>query len=181
MKKAFLLFIFLYTQASCQTTYPNQNPTGSIFPKIIGQSLKGDNFKLPDSFAGEYAVLLVGYDQGAQFDIDRWLLAFTDHQLKTPIFEIPAIDGIAKLFASKINQGMREGIPSGLWSQVITIYEDSPVLLKITGNKHPKNTRVIVLNPQGKITYFYDQGYAVGALKKLLKQLPPQDFQSCRS
>ena len=95
------------------------------------------------------------------------------------MFEIPTIKGFAGFFASSIDQGMREGIPSNLWSQVITVYDDAERIMNITGNEHPRNARVMVLDPSGKIIYFFDQGYSVPAINELLTVIPKKDFQKC--
>ena len=58
----------------CSTTYPNRDPVGEVFPSVEGESLEEVATALPESLAGKPAVLLVGYRQKTQFDIDRWLM-----------------------------------------------------------------------------------------------------------
>ncbi|MEP2651324.1 MAG: hypothetical protein ABJH06_04945, partial [Paraglaciecola sp.] len=66
---------------------------------------------------------------------------------------------------------MRKGIPKALWKGVITVYEDGDKLQRFTGNQNPNNARVILLDKQGEIVYFYDDGFAVSALNALRSQL----------
>lgn len=64
----------LLVMHGCASTVPNRDPTGEVFPTVTGESLEENEVTLPDAFAGEPVVLLVGYRQGTQFDIDRWIL-----------------------------------------------------------------------------------------------------------
>ena len=50
---------------------------------------------------------------------------------------------------------------------VITIYSVGSEVQEFTGNENPNNARVIILNEEGKIEYFYDRGFSVSALNKL--------------
>ena len=61
---------------SCSSPIPNRNPIGESFPVVRGESLNGDAVELPSAVSGEPAILMVGYVQGTQFDLDRWTLGF---------------------------------------------------------------------------------------------------------
>jgi cytochrome oxidase Cu insertion factor (SCO1/SenC/PrrC family) len=63
---------------------------------------------------------------------------------------------------------MRRGIPKELWGGVITIYEDGEKIQAFTGNENPNNARVMLLDKNGKIIYFYDRGFSVTALNEVL-------------
>ncbi|MAD89569.1 MAG: hypothetical protein CMK64_07665, partial [Pseudoalteromonas sp.] len=62
----------------------------------------------------------------------------------------------------------RRGIPKELWGGVITIYEDGEKIQAFTGNENPNNARVMLLDKNGKIIYFYDRGFSVSALNEVL-------------
>ena len=62
---------------------------------------------------------------------------------------------------------MRAGIPKELWKGVITLYEDGETMQAFTGNENANNARIILINKQGKILYFYDRGFSVSALNAL--------------
>lgn len=167
-----LFFIFLIL-TGCSTPLPKVDVTGKRLISLKGKSLTGKVWKLPEMLQGNRSILLIGYKQKSQFDIDRWLLGLNDSKVKVSVFEIPAINSFfASLFAEKIDEGMRRGIPADIWSAVITMYgEDGKSMQEFTGNEDPNNSRVMVLDKTGKIIYFYDDGYSVGALKALLKSL----------
>lgn len=62
---------------------------------------------------------------------------------------------------------MRAGIPKPLWKGVVTVYKDGEKVQAFTGNEKPNNARVVLLDGQGKVIYFYDQGFSVDALNQL--------------
>ena len=114
-----------------------------------------------------------GYVQGAQFDIDRWLIGLSMAKVKTPVFEVPAVKGFfVGLFKERLDQSMRNGIPSEIWKAVVTVYGDSEKLINFTGSQKPRNSRVFVLDKNGKVIYFHDRGFSVNNLQRLLKVLP---------
>ena len=162
-----LLFVCICCTA-CHTKYPNQSPLKQSFPIVQGKSLDGKTWNIPKDFKAQPTLLLVGYVQKSQFDIDRWLIGLDMYDVQVQAFELPCIEGLfPKMFKSKINAGMRRGIPKFLWKGVITIYQNSERILKFTGNENPNNARVILLDHNGKVVDFHDEGFSVQGLKAL--------------
>lgn len=132
-----------------------------------GEALDGTKTQVPGDLA-KPAVVLIGYVQDAQFDIDRWLLGLA--QMNTPVnlTELPAIRGfVPGMFAERIDEGMRSGIPKEDWGAVVTVYDDADKLVQLTGNERPRNARVLLLDEKNKIVWFHDRGFSVGSLKAL--------------
>ena len=154
--------------SACSAQYPNQQITGKQFPTISGQSLDEKSVTIPSDFKADKTLLLIGYKQDIQFDIDRWLIGLDMTGVKLPTYELPTIAGMApRMFSTFIDSGMRKGIPKELWGGVITIYKDGEAVQKFTGNESPNNSRVVLINSSGEILYFYDRGFSVDALNKL--------------
>ena len=65
---------------------------------------------------------------------------------------------------------MRRGIPSELWSSVITVYKDGETIQKFTGNENPNNARVLLIK-EAKVKFFYDRGFSVSALNELISEI----------
>ena len=163
------LFLFL---SGCASTYPNQDPTGQQFPTVSGQSLEKEDINMPAYFSGRQTLLLVGYVQDSQFDIDRWLIGLDMTRTRVDVYELPTIAGMApRMFKTFIDDGMRRGIPKELWKGVITIYEGGDTVQEMTGNQNPNNARVMLLDPMGKIIYFYDRGFSVAALNEVRSKI----------
>jgi len=170
IKTAFLVLAIFLT--GCSTTYPNKNPVDQTFPSVTGNTLSDMEVNMPQEFLGQKTLLLIGYRQNAQFDIDRWLIGLDMTQTKVNVFEIPAIQGFFPgLFSNQIDEGMRRGIPDELWSIVITVYKDGDTIQQFTGNEKPNNARVVLLDEAGKVIHFYDRGFSVSALNSVIDAL----------
>ncbi|MCU0725667.1 MAG: hypothetical protein MUE73_07750 [Planctomycetes bacterium] len=156
-----LLPLVLALTGACASTIPNRDPTGEVFPTVVGESLAGEEVRLPEALAGRKAVLLVGYVMETQFDLDRWLLGLAERQVPAQILEVPTIKGLLPgLFAGAIDSGMRSGIPSEDWPSVVTVYGDAGRIVELTGNETPRNGRVFLLDERGRILWFHDRGYS---------------------
>jgi hypothetical protein len=153
---------------ACSTPYPRRDPTGERFPTVQGTSLAGTATTLPEVGAGQPLLLLVGYEQEAQFDLDRWLLALDQVGWRVRTFEVPTLPGLMpRLFAGTIDGGMRRGIPAEDWASVVTVYGDGATVAAFTGDADGLTGRVLLLDGTGKVVFFHDRGFAVGALQKL--------------
>ena len=166
-----ILFVSLIL-SGCSQTYINQQPLGKSFPDVTGEGLDQQIHQLPSYFADKTTVLLLGYKQDSQFDIDRWLIGLDMKGTQADIYELPTIQGrLPRQIKGMINEGMRKGIPEELWSIVITVYEDGDTLQAFTGNEKPNNARVILLDKTGKVQFFHDRGFSVAALNQLNAQV----------
>jgi hypothetical protein len=160
--------LLLLLLAGCSTTYTNQQVTNKTFPEVKGQNLEKQAVIIPSDFKGKKTLLLLGYKQQSQFDIDRWLIALDMTNTIIDVYEIPTIQGLfPRMFSTMIDNAMRKGIPKDLWKGVITVYEDGEKIQAFTGNEKPNNARVLLLDKTGQIKYFYDNGFSVAALKAL--------------
>ncbi len=157
---------------SCGTVVERRDPTGSSFPQVRGESLRGEAYTIPDDFLGAPLLILVGYDQDSQFDIDRWLLGINQMGLGVRLMEMPTIPGMVPRMASGfIDSGMRSGIPSEDWGSVVCVYADAHRVVEFTGNETPLPGRVMLLDARGEVVFFHDRGYSVGSLKRLQEAL----------
>ena len=53
----------------------------------------------------------------------------------------------------------------------LTIYEDGEKVQKFTGNSNSNNARVILLDKNGTVAFFYDEGFSVAAMNSLKSTL----------
>lgn len=172
MKLWRLLLIFAFFVIGCSTTYINRNPLGENFPEVMGETLTEKEVSIPEYFKDSKVILLLGYKQDSQFDIDRWLIGLDQTNTEAKVFELPTIQGLfPRMFKTVIDEGMRSGIPKELWGGVITIYDGGSEVQEFTGNENPNNARVILLDKQGKVIYFHDRGFSVDSLNKLREVL----------
>ncbi|HBY86148.1 MAG TPA: hypothetical protein DEO86_09755, partial [Colwellia sp.] len=142
------------------------------FPSISGQTLEEKTMNIPEDFDNDFTLLLIGYKQNSQFDIDRWLIGLDMTETNVPTYEIPTIQGLfPRMFSTVIDNGMRAGIPKPLWKGVVTVYNDGEKVQTFTGNDRPNNARVVLLTKGGSIVHFYDEGFSVNALNQLRSHL----------
>ncbi len=154
----------------CQTPYERRDPTGEVFPSVTGTSLEGETVSLPDSLEGEPALLLIGFVQESQFDLDRWALGLWQSGFELRAIEVPTIPGLVpRVLSERIDNGMRSGIPSEDWASVVTVYRDADAIVRFTGNEEPRPGRILLLDAASQVRYFHDRGYSTGALARLLE------------
>jgi len=145
----------------CASAPANRNPVGETFPSVRGESLVGKETRIPEDFAGERVLLLVGYVMETQFDIDRWILGLLQAEATVRFLEVPTIEGMVPgLFAGRIDDGMRRGIPREDWPAVVTVYGDAGRIVRLTGKEKPRNARVLLLDEKGEVIWFHDRGYS---------------------
>ena len=165
---AFIILLGL----GCAKKFERQDPMNLYFPSVHATSLTGESVMIPEFFRGKPIVLLIGYVQDSQFDVDRWVLGLK--QLETPIgiIEIPTIQGLVpRMISSKIEQGMRDGIPEEDWGIVFTVYKDAEMIAQFLGNTKPLNVRVVLVDEEGKIIWFHDRGYSADKAIELDKEV----------
>ena len=93
------LLVGLGSMGGCTSPIPNRVPVGETFPTVEAEPLdaasRDDWETIPGDFAGSPLLLLVGYVQDTQFDIDRWLFGVLDADLDVTLREVPAARGMA--------------------------------------------------------------------------------------
>lgn len=172
--RTFILCAMIVAITGCSSyEYPSTLKVGEPLISFTGQSLEGESISIPEDFSGQYTLLLFGYVQDAQFDIDRWLIGLDMTATPVKVYEIPTIKGMfPRMFKTTIDNGMRKGIPKELWKGVITVYQQGDKVQRFTGNQNPNNARVVLLDEQSKVVYFYDRGFSVTALNSVRELLP---------
>ncbi|MGB3724534.1 MAG: hypothetical protein WA981_02120 [Glaciecola sp.] len=163
------VMVAVFALSACASyDYKGTLNLGDAMIAATGESLEGEVVEIPEAFRGQTTLLIFGYVQDSQFDIDRWLIGLDMTNTQIPVYEIPTIQGMApRMFSTFIDNGMRKGIPKELWKGVITVYKDGDKVQQFTGNTRPNNARVMLLNSVGNIVYFYDRGFSVSALNEL--------------
>ncbi len=114
MQQFYKTLVFVLFLSSCANyEYPSQVSIGDKMVEATGQSLEGEPVVIPQDFAGQETLLLFGYKQDTQFDIDRWLIGLDMTQTQVAAYEIPTIQGmLPRMFSGFIDSGMRKGIPT---------------------------------------------------------------------
>ena len=169
MKCIFALILSLSLLAcSTNTTKAPDNVINKPFPKVQGTNLAKEAITIPDSYQGKVTVLLIGYLQKTQYDIDRWILGLLQADVPVQIVEVPTIAGMMpQMVQGFIDNGMRSGIPPTDWASVVTVYEDAQKIIEALGNERPQSARVVLLNNQGQIVWTSNLGYSAQQIMDL--------------
>lgn len=166
------LLPLLAALTACSSTWPRRNPTGEVFPTVTGTSLADQSVTFPDVGRGAPMLLLIGYEQNTQFDLDRWIQALDMAGAKVRAFELPTIPGmLPRMFSGFIDGGMRRGIPEEDWLAVVTLYGEASKIAAFTGNDDGLPGRVVLLDKDGRVVFFHDRGFSLGTLKQLQSKL----------
>jgi hypothetical protein len=183
MKLASLLLFVLILTTSCSKSVVVSGVTpGAIFPSVSGESLEKKTVKIPEDFEGSPVVLLVGYLQKAQFDIDRWILGLLQLETKVKFVEVPTIAGMMpEMVQGFINNGMRKGIPESDWKSVVTIFGDAEKIVATLGNERPTNAYVVLLDSKGAIIKVFNNGYSASNVKELHDLISGLEVAKCSS
>lgn len=173
MRKFIIIVMFTFIASGCASyQYPAQVNIGDPMISAQGEDLSGTTINIPEDFQGKQTLLLFGFIHKSQFDIDRWLIGLDMTVTDVDVYEIPTLKGMfPAMFSTFIDDAMREGIPKEIWKGVVTVYGDGEAVQRFTGNKNPKNARVMLLDENGIVTHFYDRGFSVQALNDVRDKL----------
>ena len=164
---ASVLSISLLLGCSSKVAAPS-NIQNSNFPSVVGTSLKGEVINIPESYAGKTTLLLIGYLQKTQFDIDRWILGALQADVKAEIVEVPTIAGmVPQMVQGFIDGGMRSGIPQSDWGSVVTVYKDADKIIQALGNERPQSAYAVLLDKEGRIVWSSNIGYSAAQVLEL--------------
>ncbi len=144
---------------------PATTVTQAPFPRVVGESLNRERVTIPDAYRGKNTLLLIGYTQKAQFDIDRWILGILQADVPVEIVEVPTIAGMMpQMVQGFINNGMRSGIPQSDWASVVTVYEDAPKIIELLGNERPRSAYAVLLDRSGVVVWSSNIGYSASQI-----------------
>lgn len=168
--------VVTWSLLACSSTVPTPKQiVATRFPSVRGESLTRQSVTIPDAYQGRPTLLLVGYVQRAQFDIDRWILGVLQAEIPVALVEVPTIAGMMpQMVQGFINNGMRSGIPEADWRTVVTVYEDADKIVAALGNERPQSAYVVLLDAEGRITWTSNKGYSatqVLELKRIVQEM----------
>jgi hypothetical protein len=158
--------------ACSSTVLAPQQVVATRFPAVRGESLTRQAVNIPDAYQGRPTLLLVGYAQRAQFDIDRWILGVLQAEISVELVEVPTIAGMMpQMVQGFINNGMRSGIPESDWGAVVTVYEDADKIVAALGNERPQSAYVVLLDAEGRIAWTANKGYSAAQVLELKRRV----------
>lgn len=136
------------------------------FPNVKGSNLSGDEFILPAEIEGEYALVMIAFQQVQQFDVNTWLPIAKALAQKYPVlayYELPTIDRLNPIARSFIDGGMRSGIADPVArATTITLYLDKSGFREVLDIQDEESIVVMLINKQGEV-FWRTEGPATSA------------------
>jgi hypothetical protein len=132
---------------------------GDPLPELKGQTLTGRTAVLPQS-SGKVTLVAMGFTYKSRFPVEAWAdwyRATIGCRTDVTFFEVPMIGGAATLGRWFINRGMRNGTPTELHDQVITVYggtADWKQRLSYS-SEHKDDAYLIVVDREGVVRWLY--------------------------
>lgn len=168
----------LGTMAAAMGMFPRSEAAdvmpGRRMPVVAGKDLNGKAWNAPAGFPAERTLVILGYEQEQQADIDTWTagmgLARPDNTL--PWVEMPVIDEPGMIMRWVIDTGMQRGIPGkDARSHVWTAYTDRKGFLKSCGIESMSDIHVLVVARDGTILAMESGRHSEDAATRLVKVL----------
>lgn len=167
---AALLCSFLLASGCSKAVVVKDNITDKTFPTVVGKNLEGESIEIPSAYRGKNTLILVGYQQKTQFDIDRWILGVLQAGIDVAIVEVPTIAGMMPQMVQQfIDSGMRSGIPPADWASVVTVYEDADKIINFLGNERPQSAVAVLIDKNSKVVWKSNSGYSASQILELSK------------
>ena len=127
------------------------------FPVFQATTLAGSQITLPEQARGKITLILIAFQRHAQSMIDSWLSPYLEEFMENPKFtfyEIPMIESSWwRLFATSIDRGMRQGIPSARHQHVVTFYGNAAVYINKLGMSDRSQAYAFLLDTHGVIQW----------------------------
>jgi hypothetical protein len=148
------------------------------FPTVTGANLLGTEFTLPDDFAGQYALVIMPFDEDQQIKAQTWLpLAQELNSPTLAYYNIPTLKEVAAPIRAFITAGMGALISDEHLREVtiMLFLQDKQLFLDALAIPDTENIQVFLLNTDGEVLWRAsgdfnpDKG---AALKQTLERLP---------
>jgi len=146
---------------------------GERLPAMHGEFLTGRTAVLPDVASGRIAILLLGFTYDARYAVEEWARHFAlfKNDPRVTFYEIPMIDGLARLGKWFIDNGMRRGTPESDYERVITVYGGTDPWKRLVDFRDPKAAYLILLDRDGSVVWNYSGAYDHVAYRRLASEI----------
>jgi hypothetical protein len=150
-----------------------KNPDARL-PVITGKDLNGTSWLVPAGLPGDRTLVLVGFEESQQQDIDIWTqgLGLKAPTNTIPWVEMPLIQNPGMLMRWFINTGMQSGIKDlRIRSHVWTAYTDKKTFMRSCGMVSDESIFAMVVNRSGQLLSIERGAYSKDGEARLLGAL----------
>ena len=127
------------------------------FPNVSGYNLMREEFEFPRDFEGTYNLVIIPFQQIQQRDVNTWIPAAQELELRFDdliYYELPTIYKLPTISRTFINEGMRAGIPDQTARErTVTFYLDKEVFKQALEIDSEESIHLFLVNQEGNILW----------------------------
>lgn len=149
------------------------NP-GVMMPPVKGETLSGHDAVLPDVAAGKIALIAMGFSYDSRFSVEAWTGRFRKEYGKNAavtFYEVPMIDGVARLGKWFIQSGMRRGTARDDRENVVTVFGDGEAWKRRLSFTSADGAYLILIDRSGVVRWRYNGAMDESAYGELTRQM----------
>jgi hypothetical protein len=140
-------------------------------PKIETKTVSGKPISLPTAASGKPAVLIFGFSQESDKQIEQWAKSLRAEQLT--VYSIPVLESVPKLIRGIVASGIRSSTEPAFRDYMAPVFSGEAALKSLVQFKEPKDAYVVLLDATGNIL-FKGHGAAPETFQKFHAALPRQ-------
>lgn len=154
---------------------PVAPPRSRQFPPLDARSLSGVECRLPDAFADQYSVVLVGWARSHQALAERWLPPLHAIRARTPglgLFGVLALAPATRHVRSVLVRILRSYVPDPATREALFLVHADPMLIAAAlGLSEDPSLCVLVMGPRGTIVWQHAGAHSAAAEASLVAAL----------
>ena len=144
------------------------------FPQVDGETLSGKKVSLPAVFAGQPALLIIGFTHGSQTQTKAWSIRVRD---RFPAWSVAVLEDVPRLVRGMAVHGIKSGTPKDQHDRFVLVYRGEKKLKDAAGFDRPDDAYLVVLDGAGAIRWKYHGAVTEAAVEQAAGQLTPNDAQ----
>lgn len=139
-------------------------------PRIIGQSLSGNQVSLPSAAAGSVAIICIGFSHGSQSQLKAWAEGATKaigQDSRVVVYSVAVLEDAPRWVRGMALRAMKSAVPPQEQARFLVVYQGESELKRVTGFQRPEEAYVLLLDPKGDIQQVSQEPVSDAALEGL--------------
>jgi hypothetical protein len=151
------IIVWGWSKVSVSESILSINREEAHFPIVSGYNLMREEFEFPRDFEGKYNLVIIPFQQIQQRDVNTWIPAAQELELRFDdllYYELPTIYKLPTISRTFINEGMRAGIPDQTARErTITFYLDKDVFKQALDIVSEDSIHLFLVDQEGNILW----------------------------
>jgi hypothetical protein len=138
------------------------------FPPVDGETLSGKKISLPGAFAGQPALLIIGFTHGSQAQTKAWSMRMRD---RFPAWSVAVLEDVPRLVRGMAVHGIKSGTPKDQYDRFVLVYHGEKTLKEAAGFDRLDDAYLLVIDGGGTIRWKYHGAVTDAAVEQIAGQL----------